>query len=165
MKKGIIIFLLASHLFLFFMGTSFFNFDRVPEKLQALVIYYLSITGGHSYNFFSPDIPQQVLVTCTVTDSNGSLFDSHGKFHMEHFGSTENTYELRSDYFFQSISNNGDYEAAGEVAIHHCLKKYPKAKAIEVVFSRYSAPDIVDFKEGHGRGSLNHFYTKNYTRE
>lgn len=142
MKKKLITFLLALHLALILVGTSLFDFGRVNDIFQGPISYYLSLTGGHNYAFFSPDIPAQTIVKCKI------IYKS-GESHIISFESTSTTFDLRTDYLFQLLSSNSDYETAAKIAARYCINISPAStKLVKVSIGTFEVPTIEEYKNG-----------------
>ena len=157
MKKKVIIVLLCIHLLLLYTGTSLFDFSKLPASLQPAVSYYLSLVGGHPYNFFSPEIPTQTVVRCTIHKSDGSTYTET----LEKF---TNSFELRSTYLFQILDDAEGYETAAKIAAHYCFKEHPDARSVDVSIGRFVVPDINDYKQGVGN-SFSEVYIQNFPHE
>jgi len=157
MKNKILTTLLLLHLSMIFLGTGLVDFSKVPSGLHGPIAWYLAISGGHPYNFFSPDIPTQVIVRCYITDTNGLET-------METFGETKNTYELRTNYLFQLLDNVGDPETAAKIAAHACFKRHAGARSVRVSIGRFVVPSVKDYKRGE-KSSISEFYTQTFAHE
>jgi hypothetical protein len=142
MKKKLIIFLLALHLLLIFMGTNLWDFSKVPVSLKTPIMYYMSLIGGHNYAFFSPDIPPQTIVRCEIVYKSGES-------RFVNFDNTHNTFALRADYVFQLLSSNSDYETAAEIAARYCINKSPiHTQLVKVSIGTFIVPSVEDYKAG-----------------
>jgi hypothetical protein len=157
MRNKIISLLLVLHLSVIFMGTCLIDFGKIPVVLQAPIVWYLAVTGGHPYNFFSPDVPSQIVVRCYITDSAG-------KIEMETFDRNTNTFELRSNYLFQLLDNNGDQEAAANIAAHYCFAHHHNAKSVRVSINKFMVPSIHEYKTGK-HCYYSELYTQDFTHE
>jgi hypothetical protein len=155
MKKKLIIFLLALHLLLIFVGTSLFNFSKIPVSLQAPVIYYLSLIGGHNYAFFSPDIPPQTIVRCEIKYKSGGSRTIT-------FDRTSNTFALRADYVFQLLSSNSDYETAAQIAARDCINiSPPRTQQVKVSIGTFIVPSVEEYKAGK-RPTFSELYSEDF---
>ena len=141
MRKKLIICLLGLHLFVFFSATSLVNFGRLPVAYQSAAIHYLAVTGGHPYNFFSPDIPNQIVVKCLI-------IDSAGKSYTETFDKNTNTLELRANYLFQLLDNGDDPETAAQIAAQYCFRHYKSAEKVKVSIGKFIVPSVADHEKG-----------------
>lgn len=157
MRNKLLTFLLALHLFVVFLGTGLVDFSAVPRAMQGPVSYYLAICGGHPYNFFSPDIPKQVVVNCYITDSSGAE-------HTEAFAEKKNSYQLRANYLFQLLDNINDPQTAARLAARDCFKRYKGAAKVRIEIGRYIVPPVEDFKQGKKAGIAS-IYTQTFTHE
>ncbi len=133
LKKGIVSILLSFHLLLVFTGTRIFDFGRLPEWLQHPTIFYLSLTGGHPYSFFSPDIPAQYIVTTTLTDSSG-----HAYYRI--MDRSTSTAGLRIMASIQLMCDNEDYETLAAIVAKYQRAQNPDTKKIVVTISKCLAP-------------------------
>ena len=157
MKKSIIIALLALHLLLIFLGTSLFDFGKVPSVLQSPIAFYLSLTGGHPYNFFSPDIPTQIVVRCYITEADGQI-------RTETFDRKSNIFQLRANYLFQMLTNGDNPEAASQIAANYCFTRHTAARSVRVSIDRFIVPSVEDHKQGK-QCSFSELYTQTFPHE
>ena len=141
MKKKLVIFILGIHLLLIVAGTSMVDFEKIPEVLQKPIGYYLAMTGGHPYNFFSPDIPMQIVVKCYILDTAGRLS-------VIHFDKNTNTFELRTNYVFQLLNNTDDLETAADIAAKYCFRQCKDAASVRVSIGKWVVPSIEEYKVG-----------------
>ncbi|MBS1596454.1 MAG: hypothetical protein JST90_19235 [Bacteroidetes bacterium] len=125
--------LLAVHLLLICTGSRIFDFSWLPAVLQQPDIYYLSLTGGHPYSFFSPDIPPQYLVSAVITDSSGAMTQLE-------MNSSSNAAGLRIVAAIQLLCDNEDYKTLGEIVSRYYRQLYPGSRTIAVTISRYLPP-------------------------
>lgn len=151
------IFLLSLHLLLIFLGTSLFDFGKIPSALQSPIAFYLAITGGHPYNFFSPDIPTQIVVRCFITEADGQI-------KTETFDRKSNIFQLRANYLFQMLTNGGNPEASAEIAAHYCVSRHPNARSVRVSIDRFMVPPIEEYKKGK-QCSYSELYTQTFLHE
>ena len=156
-KNKIIAVFLTLHLIIILLGTSLVDFARVTAILHAPISYYLALTGGHPYNFFSPDIPTQIVVDCYMTDTSDKVM-------AEHFDRKSNTFQLRSNYLFQILANDDDPETAALIASRYCFRRHPAAKSVRVSVSRFVVPSTLDYKQGK-QCSFSELYTQTFTHE
>jgi hypothetical protein len=157
MRRKTINFLLILHLSIIFLGTSLFDFAKVPPLFQTPVIYYLAMTGGHPYNFFSPDIPTQTLVNCYITEKDN-------KVDTLTFDKNTNTFELRLNYLFQLLDNNEDMETATQIASDYCFRTFINAESVHVSIDKFIVPSIQAYKQGK-KATLSELYTQTFTHE
>jgi len=156
-KNKIIAVFLTLHLIIILLGTSLVDFARVPAILHAPISYYLALTGGNPYSFFSPDIPTQIVVDCYMTDISGRVTT-------EHFDRKSNTFQLRANYLFQILANDDDTETAAQIASGYCFRKHPAARYVRVSISRFIVPSIQDYKQVT-QCSFSELYSKTYTND
>lgn len=154
MKRAIIITLLCLHLIFIFLGTSLVDFAWVPEAIRPPISLHLSLTGGHSYAFFSPEIPKQIIVSCRTIDSSGLAYT-------DSFGAVSDTRDLRTNYLFQLLNNENENEAAARIAADICFKKYPHASFVQIAISRVIVPTVQAYKQGQ-RNTLAELYSETF---
>ena len=157
LRKNIVIFLLSLHLILIFLGSSLFDFGKVPLALQPSIATYLALTGGHPYNFFSPDIPTQIIVKCYITETDGQIT-------METFDRKSNIFQLRANYLFQLLDNAGDNETAARLAAHYCFRQHSNTRSVRVSVGKFIVPSIDEYKQGK-QCSYSELYTQTYLHE
>lgn len=157
LKKKLIIFLLGLHLLLIAVGTCLFDFSRVPSVLQPYVSVYLALIGGHSYAFFSPDVPRQVVAHCLVTDSAGDK-------QIITYGWGRNTAELRATYLIQFLDNVTAPEVAAKLLAEESFKRCPHARSIQVLIGYINVPAVKDYKLG-ARNSFELEYHETFYHE
>lgn len=157
MRKKLIICLLGLHLLVFFSASSLINFGSLPDVYQKAAVHYLAVTGGHPYNFFSPDIPKQIVVKCFITDSTG-------KSYMETFDKNTNTFELRANYLFQLLDNGDDPESAVQIAARYCFGHHRSAEKVKVSIGKFIVPSIAAYKKGVAC-SFSEIYSETFPHE